>query len=173
MDCSMPGLPVHHQLPELAETHIHWVSDPSNHLILCCPLLLPPSIFPCIRENESVLRMRWPKFRSFSISISPSNEYSGLISFRIDWLDLLTVQGTLKSLLQHHRSEASILWHSAWHSARWDGGRQIVVIPFYTWGKKTLMKFKLICPGPGTNKWLSRNSLTDIFTPNFYIPYSL
>ncbi|CAM9628659.1 unnamed protein product [Rangifer tarandus platyrhynchus] len=82
---------------------------PSNHLILCCPLLLLPSIFPSIRvfSNESVLRIRWLKYWSFSFSISPSNEYSGLISFRMDWLDLLAVQGTLKSLLQHHSSKAS------------------------------------------------------------------
>ena len=88
---------------------------PSNHLILCRPLLLPPSIFPSIRafSNESVLCIRWPKYWSFSFSISPSNEYSGLISFRMDWLDLLAVQGTLKSLLQHHSSKASIPWHSA------------------------------------------------------------
>ena len=81
---------------------------PSNHLILCCPLLLLPSIFP----SESVLCIRWPKYWSFSISSSPSNEYSGLISFRMDWLDLLAVQGTLKSLLQHHSSKASVLWCS-------------------------------------------------------------
>ena len=88
---------------------------PSNHLLLCCPLLLPPSIFPSIRvfSNESVLHIRWPKYWSFNFSISPSNEYSGLISFRMDWLDLLAVQGTLKSLLQHHRSKASILRCSA------------------------------------------------------------
>ena len=88
---------------------------PSNHLILCCPLLLLPSIFPSIRvfSNESALRIRWPKYWSFSFSISPSNEYSGLISFRMDWLDLLAVQGTLKSLLQHHSSKASILQRSA------------------------------------------------------------
>ena len=88
---------------------------PFNHLILCCPLLFPPSIFPSIRVffSESVLRIRWPKYWSFSFSISPSNEYSRLISFRMDWLDLLAVQGTLKSLLQHHSSKASILWCSA------------------------------------------------------------
>src|SRR5574340_983400 len=88
---------------------------PSNHLILCRPLLPLPSIFPSIRvfSNESALCIRWPKYWSFSCSISPSNEYSGLISFRMDWLDLLAVQGTLKSLLQHHSSKASILWHSA------------------------------------------------------------
>ena len=88
---------------------------PSNHLILCHPLLLPPSIFPSIRvfSNESVLHIRWSKYWSFSFSISPSNEYSGLISFRIDWLDLLAVQGALKSLLQHHSSKAAILWRSA------------------------------------------------------------
>ena len=88
---------------------------PSNHLILCHPLLLPPSIFPSIRgfSNKSVLHIRWPEYWSFSFTISPSNEYSGLISFRMDWLDLLAVQGTLKSLLQHHSSKASSLWHSA------------------------------------------------------------
>ena len=88
---------------------------PSNHLILCCPLLFLVSIFPSIRvfSNESALHIRWPKYWSFSFSISSSNEYSGLISFRIDWLDLLAVQGTLESLLQHHNSKAPILWHSA------------------------------------------------------------
>ena len=88
---------------------------PSSHLILCCPLLQQPSVFPSIRvfSNELVLCIRWPKCWSFSFSISPSNEYSGLISFRIDWFDLLAVQGTLKSLLQHHSSKASILWCSA------------------------------------------------------------
>ena len=88
---------------------------PSNHIILCCPLLLSPLIFPSIKVfyNESALCIRWPKYWSFSFNISPSNEYSGLISFRMDWLDLLAVQGTLKSLLQHHSSKASILWRSA------------------------------------------------------------
>src|SRR5574338_1605029 len=88
---------------------------PPNHLILCCLLLLPPSIFPSIRvfSNESALHIRWPKYWNFSFSVSPSKEYSGLISFRMDWLDLLAVQGTLNSLIQHHSSKASILWHSA------------------------------------------------------------
>ena len=101
MDCSTPGFPVHHQLSEFTQIHVHWVVVPCNHLILCYPLLLPPSIFPSIRvfSSESVLHIRWPKYWSFSFSISPSTEYSGLISFRIDWLDLLAVQGTLKSLL--------------------------------------------------------------------------
>ena len=115
MDCSMPGLPVLHQLLELAQTHVHWVGDaiqPSHPLSSPSP---PPSIFPSIRvfPNESVLPIRWPKYCSFSFSISPSNEYLGLISFRMDWLDLLEAQGTLRSLLQHHSSKASILWHSA------------------------------------------------------------
>ena len=93
---------------------------PSNHLILCRPLLLLPSIFPSIRgfSNESALHIRWPKYWSFSFSISPSNEYAGLISFRMDWLDLLAVQGTLKSLLQHHSSKASILWCSAFYTVQ-------------------------------------------------------
>ena len=115
MDCSIPGLPVHHQLPEFTQTHVLESVMPSNHLILCCPLLLPPSVFPSIRvfSNESVFRIRWPKYWSFSFSISPSNEYSGLISFRMDWLNLLAVQGTLKSFLQHHSLKASILRHLA------------------------------------------------------------
>ena len=132
MNCNMPGFPVHHQLPELAQTHVHRVGDAiqPNHLILCHPLLLLPSIFPSIRvfTNESVLHIRWPNYFSFftnesvlhirwpnyfSFSISLSNEYSGLISCRMNWFDLLAVQGILKSLLQHHSSKVSILWHSA------------------------------------------------------------
>ena len=116
MDRSLPGLPVHRQLPEfvLKLTSVELVM-PSNHLILGHPFLLLPLIFPRIRifSNESTLCMRWPKYWSFSFSISPSNEHPGLISFRMDWLDLLAVQGTLKSLLQHHSSKASILQHSA------------------------------------------------------------
>ena len=116
----MSGFPVHHQLPELAQTHVHESAMPSNHLILCRPLLLPPSIFPSIRlfSSESALRIRWPKYWSFRFNISPSNEHPGLISFRIDWLDLLAAQGTLKSLLQHHSSNASILQHSAFFTVQ-------------------------------------------------------
>ena len=114
MDCSKPGLPVHQQLPELVKLMFVKLVMSSNHLFLCCPLFLPPSVFPSIRvfSSESALHIRWPKYWSFSFSISPSNQYSGLISFRMDWLDLLVVQGTLKSLLQHHSSKASILWPS-------------------------------------------------------------
>ena len=109
MDYSMPGFPAHHQLPELAQTHVRWVGDSIHYLILCLSLLLLPSIFPRIRvfPKESVLRIRGPKCWSFSFSISPSNEYSGLLSFRIDWFDLLAIQETLKSLLQHHQGNAS------------------------------------------------------------------
>ena len=111
MNRSMPSLPVHHQLPEFTQTHVHWVGDaiqPSHPLSSPSP---PASIFPSIRVffNESTLPMRWPKYWSFSFGISLSNEHPGLISFRMDWLDLLTVQGTLKSLLQHNSSKASIL----------------------------------------------------------------
>ena len=103
VDFSTPGLPVHHQLPEFTQLMSIESVMPSSHLILCRSLLLLPSIFPSIRvfSNETVLHIRWPKYWSFSFSISPSNEYSGLISFRMGWLDLLAVQGTLKSLLQH------------------------------------------------------------------------
>ena len=111
MDCSTPGFPVHHQFLELTQTHVHLISDaiqPSHPL--SSPFLLP-SIFLSIRvfSNESVLHIRWPKYWSLSFSISSSNEHSGLISFRMDWLDLLSVQGTLKTLLQHHISKASII----------------------------------------------------------------
>ena len=107
-DCSMPGFPVHHQLPGLLKLMSIMSVMPSNHLILCHPLLLLPSIFPTIRvfSIESVLHIRWPEYWSFNFSINPSNKYSGLISFSIDWLDLLAVQETLKSLLQHHSSKA-------------------------------------------------------------------
>ena len=121
MSCSTPVLPVHHQLLELAVrlTSIESVM-PSSHLILCHPLLPLPPIHPSIRVffNESTLCMTWPKYWSFSFSISPSNEHPGLISFRMDWLDLLAVQGTHKSLLQHHSSKASILRCSAFFTVQ-------------------------------------------------------
>ena len=115
MNCSTTGLSVHHKLPEFTQTHVNKSVMPSSHLILCHPLLLLPPIPPSIRvfSNESTLRMRWPKYWSFSFNISPFNEHPGLISFRMDWLDLLAVQGTLKSLPQHHSSKVSILWCSA------------------------------------------------------------
>ena len=115
MHCSMPGLLVHHQLPELAQTHVHGVGDaiqPSHPLSSPFPPAFNLSQHQ-VFSNESVLCIRWPKYWNFSFSISPSNEYSGLISFRIDWFDLLAVQDTLKSLLQHHSSKASILQCSA------------------------------------------------------------
>ena len=115
MNRSMPGLPAHHQLLEFTQTHIHWVGDAIQPSHPPSPLLLPPSIFPSIKvfTNESVLRISWRKYWSFSFNISPSNEYSGLICSRMDWLDLLAVQGTLKSLHQHHSSKASIFRCSA------------------------------------------------------------
>ena len=115
MNCSTPGLPVHHQLLEFIESVM-----PSSHLILGRPLLLLPTIPPSIRvfSNESTLRMKWPKYWSFSFSIIPSKEHPGLISFRMDWLYLLAVQGTLKSLLQHHSSKTLILLHSAFFTVQ-------------------------------------------------------
>ena len=120
MDCKTTDLPVHHQLLELTQTHVHRVSDaiqPSHPL---SSSLLLPSISSNIRvfSDESVFHIRWPKYWSFSFSISPSNEYSGLVSFRMDWLDLLAVQGTLKSLLQYHSSKASILRRSAFFTVQ-------------------------------------------------------
>ena len=119
MNSSMPGLPVHHQLPSLPKPMSIESVMPSNHLIPCRPLLLLPSIFPSIRvfSSESVLRIRWLKYWSFSFNISPSNDHPGLI-FRMDWLDLLAVQGTPKSLIQHHSSKASILRRSAFFTVQ-------------------------------------------------------
>ena len=130
MTHSTPGLPVHHQLPEFTQTHVHRVSDATSHLILCRPLLLLPSIPPSIRvfSNESTLFMRWPEYWRFSFSISPSKEHPGLISFRMDLLDVLAVQETFKSLLQHHSSKASILRRSAFFTVQ-------VSHPYMTTGK--------------------------------------
>ena len=130
MNRSTPGLPVHHQLPEFTQTHVHRSVMPFSHLILCRPLLLLPPISPSIRvfSNESTHLMRWPKYWSFSFSIIPSKEHPGLIPFRMDWLDLLAVQGTLKSLLQHHSSKASILQCSAYFTVQ-------LLHPYMTIGK--------------------------------------
>ena len=149
MNWSMSGFPVLHNLPELAQTHVQWVS---NTIQLSHPLSSPspPALnFPSIRvfSNELVLRMRWPKYWSFSFSISPSNEYSELISFRIDCLDLLAVQGTLKSLLQHHNLKASILQHSAFFMVQ-------LSHPYMTTGK-TIALAKSI-PYPRTIHWMIR-----------------
>ena len=173
MDCSMPGFPITNSRSLLKLISIESVmhSTISSFVVLfssCLQSFIASGSFPVSQF-----------FASWGQSIGVSATASVLPMSIQDWFPLgwtgclLAVQGILKSLLQHHSSKASILWRSAWHSAHWDGGRQIVVVPFYTWGKETLMKLKLICPGPGTNKWLSRNSLTDIFTPNFYIPSSL
>ena len=130
MNCSTPGLPAHNQLPNLLKLMSIKSLMPSSHLILCRPLLLLPPIPPSIRifSNESTLCMRWPNYWSFSFSISLSNEHLGLISFRMDWLDLLAVQGTLKSLLQHHSSKAPILWCSAFFTVQ-------LSHPYMTYGK--------------------------------------
>ena len=120
MNRSTPGLPVHHQLLEFTQTHVHRVGDaiqPSHPLSSSSPPALNPSQHQAF-SNESTLRMRWPKYWSFSFSIIPSKEHPGLISFRMDWLDLLAVQGTLRSLLQHHSSKASMLWHSAFFTVQ-------------------------------------------------------
>ena len=140
MGCSTPGFPVHHQLLEFTQLMSIESVMPSNHLILCRPLLFLPSIFPSIRvfSNESVLHIRWPKYWSFNFSTSTSNEYSGRISFSMDWLDLLAVQGTLKSLLQHHSSKASILWRSAFFIIQ-------LSHPYKTTGKtKALTRWTLV-----------------------------
>ena len=131
MDCSTPGFPVHHQFPQLAQTHVHCFGDaiqPSH------PLSSPSPVFPGIRVffSESVVCIRWPKYWSFSFSISPSSEYSGLISLRIDWLDLLAVQESPKSLLQHHSSKASILWCLAFFMVQ-------LSHPYMTAGKTTAL----------------------------------
>ena len=130
MNCSTPGLPVHYQLPQFTQTHVIESVMPSSHIILCYLLLLLSPIPPSIRvfSNESTLRIRWPKYWSFSFSTSPSNEHPGLISFRMYWLDLLAVQGTLKSLLQHHNSKASILRCSAFFTVQ-------LLHPYMTTGK--------------------------------------
>ena len=151
MDCSTQGLPVitnSRSLPKLMSIELVM---PSNHLILSYPLLLLPSIFPSIRvsSNESALRIRWPKYWSFSFNISPSNDHSGLISSRTDWLDLLAVQGTVKSLLQHHSSKALIFWHSAFFivqlSHPYMTTRKTIALTRWTFiGKVTSLLFNML-----------------------------
>ena len=120
MNCSKPGLSVHHHLPEFTQTHVHRIGDAIQPSLLCRPLFFLTPIPPSIRvlSSESTLHIRWPKYWSFSFSIIPSKEHPGLISFRTDWLDLLAVQGTVRSLLQHHSSDASIFWHSAFFTVQ-------------------------------------------------------
>ena len=120
MDCNISGSPISHHLPEFAQLHVDWTGDASSISSLWCSLLLLASVFKSIRDftNELAVLIRWPKYWSFSFSISPSNDYSGLISFKIDWFDLLSVQGTLKSFLQRHSSKASILQHSAFFTVQ-------------------------------------------------------
>ena len=120
INCSTPGLPILHCLPEFAQTPIHWFGDAFQPAHLLLPLLLLPSFFPSIRvfSSKSSLCIKWPKYWSFNFNISPSNEYSGVISFRMDWFDLLGVQGTLKSLLQHHNLKISVLWQSAFFTVQ-------------------------------------------------------
>ena len=151
MNCSTPSFPVHHQLPEFLKFMSIKLVMPSSHLILCRPLLLLPPISPSIRvfSNESTLCIRWPKYWSFSFSISPSNEHSGLISFRMDWFYLLAVQGTLKSLLQHHSSKASILWCSAFFTVQLSHqymttGKTIALTRWTFVGKVILLLFNML-----------------------------
>ena len=150
MDCSTPGFLVHHNLPELAQTHVHWVSDVIQPSHPPSSLLLLPSIFLSIRvfSNELSLRIRWPKYWSFSFSISPSNEYSGLVSFGIDWFDLLAVQRTLRSLLQHHSSKASILRCSAFFMVQFSHpyitGKTIALTRWTSVGKVMSLFFNML-----------------------------
>ena len=146
MDCSIPGFLILHYLPKFAQTHVHWVNDAIQ---LSHPLLpsLLPSVSPSIRvfSNESAFRIRWPKYWSCSFRISLSNEYSGFISFRMDWFDLLAVHGVLKSLLQHHNSKTSILWRSAFFMAQ--------LSHLYTTIHSILGENSIMAPGLGHPKW--------------------
>ena len=147
----LPGFPVHNQLPKFTQTYVHWVSDAIQHAILCRPILFPPLVFTSVRvfSNEAALHIRCPKYWSFSFNISPSNEFSGLISFRMDWLDLIAVQGTLKSLLQHHSSKTSILPHSAFfilqHSNAYMTTRKTIALTRSTFvGKVMSLLFNML-----------------------------
>ena len=148
LDCSTPGFPVYYQLPELTQTHVHWVGDtiqPPHPLLSPSPLAFSHS------QHQYLLHIRWPKYWSFIFSLSPSNEYSGLVSFKMDWLDLLGVQGSLKSLLQHHSSKASVLWRSTFFIVQ-------LSHPYMTTGKtKALTRWTFVDKGP-----ISRASGLDI-----------
>ena len=167
MDCSTPGCPVHHQLWSLLKLMSIESVMPSNHLILCRPLLLLPSIFPSIRvfSNESVLRIRWPKYCSFSFSTSPSNEYSGPISFRMDWLDFVAVQETLRSLLQHHSSKASILRHSAFFPVQ-------TSYPYITTGKTIALTRRTFVGKVMSLLFNTLSRLVVTFLPTWKIPWT-
>ena len=166
MNCSTPGLPVHHQLPELAQTHVPWVS---NAIQPSCPLLSPSPAFTLSQHQgfskELALHIRWSEYWSFSIR--PSNKYSGLISFRMDWLDLLAVQGALKSLLQHHSSRASILQHLAFFIVQLSHpymtiGKTIALTRWTVVGKvMSLLRVSL----------LRRHKILNIYTPNIASKY--
>ena len=161
MDCSTPGLPLHHQFPEFTQTHVHWVSDaiqPSP------PLSVPSPAQHQGFSNESILYIRWPKYWSLSFSISPSNEYLGLISFRINWFDLLAVQGTLKSLLQHHNSKTSILQRSAFFMVQLSHpymttGKTIVLTRWTFVGKVMSLHFNMLSRLVITFLWRSKSLL--------------
>ena len=156
MDCSTPGFPVHHQLPELTQTHVHQVRDTIqwSHSLLST-FLFPPSIFPRIRvfSNQSVLHIRWPNDWSFTFSISPSNEYSGLTSFRMDWFDLLSVQGSLKRLLHYNSSKTSILQHSTFfmvqlsHPYPYMTTGKTIALTIWTLAAKWNLCFLICCLG--------------------------
>ena len=163
MDCNMPGLPVYHQFPEFTQTHVHWLGD---SIKLSHPLFSPsPPAFNLsqhqVFSNESVLRIRWPKYWRFSFSISPSNEYSALISFRMDRLDLLAVQGTLKSLLQHHSSKASILQCSGNSSRERSGNSSGDGL----WRRLSTEELMLLNCGVGEDSWESLGLQGDPTSP--------
>ena len=184
MYCSTPGFPVHHQLPSLLKLMSSESVMPSNHFILCHPLL-SPSIFPSMRvfSNESVLRIRWPTYWSFSFSISPSNEYSGLICFRIDRFDLLAVQGTLKSLLQHHSPKTSVPWRSAFFMVQLSyphmtTGKPIALTRWTFVGQVTSLLFNMLYSLvitflPRSKCLLTCYSLTNLFCSTSFHPRNL
>ena len=169
MNCSTPGLPVYHHLPEFAQVHVHCIVMPSSHLIFWHPLLLLPSMFPRMRDfsSESAIQIRWPEYWSFSFSISPSSEYS-VFPFKIDWFGLLAVWGTLRSLLQHHSLKASILWHSAFFivqlSHPYMTTRKTIALTIWTFVGKVMSllswrRLRGLCKLPDRRDWWWKNGL--------------